>query len=246
MINTRGVRITRRWVRSLATLMALCYYQSHMALFLLASLPLLFGLVVLLPWEPRRAPRTIALALTFLKGALIFFPGYLVILLTRRIFGFSYDGLLLYLSLLHQDHLVPLLVALGGFLLLQKKMSFSSSDESIFLTVFAYLAGFFSLLNLADALRTWGGWEAYTLFLLPLLRIGAALLVSLLAQKFFRWEGRNAGLFCGAGAALAFLLTLASFFYSSGRLGWSIVLAVASVCAGVAFFAMRFPRAVRD
>ena len=217
-----------------------------MALFLLASLPLLFSLVVLLPWEPRRAPRTLTLVLTLLKGALIFFPGYLVILLTRRIFGFSHDGLLLYLSLLHQDHLVPLCVALGGFLLLQKKLDFPASDESIFLTVFAYLAGFFSLLNIADALRTWGGWEAYTLFLLPLLRIGAALLVSLLGQKFFRWEGRDAVFFCGAGAVLAFLLALSSFFYSSGRLGWSIVFAAAPVCAGVAYFAMRFPRAVRN
>jgi hypothetical protein len=217
-----------------------------MALFLLASLPLLFSLVVLLPWEPRRVPRTLTLVLTLLKGALIFFPGYLVILLTRRIFGFSHDGMLLYLSLLHQDHLVPLLVALGGFLLLQKKLDLSASDESIFLTVFAYLAGFFSLLNIADALRTWGAWQAYTLFLLPLLRIGAALLVSLLAQKFFRWEGRDAGFFCGAGAALAFLLALSSFFYSRGRLGWSIVLAAAPVCAGVVFFAMRFPRAVKD
>jgi len=217
-----------------------------MALFLLASLPLLFSLVVLLPWEPRRAPRTLTLVLTLLKGALIFFPGYLVILLTRRIFGFSHDGLLLYLSLLHQDHLVPLCVALGGFLLLRKKLDLSASDESIFLTVFAYLAGFFSLLNIADALRTWGGWQAYTLFLLPFLRIGAALLVSLLAQKLFRWKGRDAGFFCGAGAALTFLLALSSYFYSRGMLAWSIVLAAAPVLAGMAFFAMRFPRTVRD
>jgi hypothetical protein len=217
-----------------------------MALFLFTSLPLLFSLVVLLPWEPRRAPGTLTLVLILLKGALIFFPGYIVILLTRRIFGFSHDGVLLYLSLLQQDHLVPLLVALGGFLLLQKKLDLAASDESIFLAVFAYLAGFLSLLNIADALRTWGGWDAYTLFLLPLLRIGAALLVSLVAQRFFRWEGRDAGFFCGAGAALAFLLALSSFFYSRGRLGWSIVLAAAPVLAGVAFFAMRFPRAVRD
>jgi len=217
-----------------------------MALFLFVSLPLLFSLVILLPWEPRRAPRTLTLVLTMLKGALVFFPGYLVILLTRRMFGFSHDGVLLYLSLLHQDHLVPLLAALGGFLLVQKKLGFPASDEGIFLTVFSYFAGFFSLLNIADALRTWGGWEAYTLFLLPFLRIGAALLVSLLAQKLFRWEGRNAAFFCGAATVLAFLFALSSFFFSHGRLGWAIVLAAAPVCAGVAFFAMRFPRVVRD
>jgi hypothetical protein len=217
-----------------------------MVLFLLASLPLLFSLVILLPWDRRQAPRPVTLSVTFLKGVLIFFPAYLIVLLMRRIVGFSFDGFLLFLSLLLRDHLVPVLAALGGFLLMQKKMDFPATDEGIFLTVFSFLAGFFSMMNLADAVRTWGVGEADAFFLLPFLRIGATLLLSLAAQRFFRWEGRDGASWCAAGAALSCLLTLGSFFFYSGRLGWAILLTAAPALSGVVVFALRFPRAVKD
>jgi hypothetical protein len=217
-----------------------------MILFLIASLPLLFCLVALLPWPPVQSPRVLMLLSTFLKGVLLFFPGYLAILIVRRIFGFSYDGFLFYLSVLLRDHLAPGLAAAGAFLLLQRSMKISGTDESIFLTVFSFIAGFLGMVNIADALRTWGDWDANSLFLLPVLRIAFALLFALAAQRFYRWEGRDGWLFCGAGAALALLLALSSFFFGTSRLAVSILIAVLGVVIGVGLFAMRFPRAVRD
>jgi hypothetical protein len=219
---------------------------ATMALYLITALPLFFVLVALLPWNPSRAPRTLSLMSTFLKGALVFLPAYLGILLARGALGFSYEGLLLYLSLLQRDHLVPVLAGLGGFLLLQKKLSISRNNESIFLTVFSYLAGFFTMLNLTDALPASGSWDAYALFFLPSLRLATVLLLSLLAERFFRWEGTEGGLFCGAGAALAILLSLSSFFFRINRTGWSILFAVVPLLTAISLFAMRFPRALRD
>jgi hypothetical protein len=219
---------------------------ATMVLYLIAALPLFFALVTFLPWNQSRAPRTLTLMATFLKGALIFLPAYLVILLVRGVFGFSHEGPLLYLSLLHHDHLVPVLAGLGGFLLLQKKLDISRDDETVFLTVFSYLSGFFGMLNLTDAFSASGSWDAYALFLLPSLRLANVLLLSLLAQRFFRWEGREAALFCCAAAGLAVLLTLSSFFCRINRAGWSILLAVVPLLAAISSFAMRFPRAVRD
>lgn len=216
-----------------------------MVLFLITELPVLFVMVAFLPWKSGQVPRTLSLMSTFLKGVLVFLPSYLVILLARGVFGFSYEGFLLYLSLLQRDHLVPVLAALAGFLLVQKKLSFSGAEEGIFLTVFSFMAGFFTLMNLTDALRTWGGWDAYVLFLLPLLRLGTVVLLSLLAQRFFRWEGSEGGLFIAAGAALAFLLGLPSFFYRINRVGWSVLLAMLALLGSVWLFAMRFPRALR-
>jgi hypothetical protein len=216
-----------------------------MALFLIASLPLLFCLVVLLPWERRQAPRTTMLTITFFKGVLLFFPGYLAVLIVRKIFGFSFDGFLLYLSLWQRDFLVPTLAAIGAFLLLQRKLAFPATDEGIFLVVFAFLAGFFSMMNLADTVRTWGRGEADSLFLLPFNRLGATLLVSLVAQRFYRWEGRDAAGWLVAAAALCCLMALGSWFFFSGRLALSIVLTVVCVGAGIVGFALRFPRAVR-
>ncbi len=217
-----------------------------MVLYLIAAFPLFFALVAFLPWNQARAPRTLALMATLLKGALVFLPAYLVILLVRGIFGFSYEGLLLYLSLLQHDHLVPLLAALGGFLLLQKRLSISRDEETIFLTVFAYLSGFFGMLSLTDAFSASGSWDAYALFVLPTLRLAAVLLVSLLAQRYYRWEGTEGALFCGAAAGLALLLSLSSFFSRINRAGLAILLAVVPLLTALSFFGMRFPRALRN
>jgi hypothetical protein len=216
-----------------------------MFLFLVASLPLLFSLVVLLPWNARQAPRPLSLVTTFMKGVLVFFPGYLALLIVRRIFGFSYDGILLFLSLLQRDHLFPLLAAVGGFLLLKKTLAIQGTDESIFLTVFAFVAGFLSMLNIADWLLSWGTWDAYVLFVLPSLRAAAALAVALFAQRYFRWEGRDGVLFCAVAGGCAVALTACSYLFRVTRVWGAVVLCVAFVAAAVAMLASRFPRAVR-
>jgi hypothetical protein len=216
-----------------------------MILFQIASLPLLFALVVTLPWDRRRVPGGLSLASTFLKGILLFFPGYLAILIVRKIFGFSYDGFLLYLSLLLRDHLAPVLAALGGFLLVQRKLEMYGSEEHTFLTVFAFVSGFFSMVNITDMVRTWGTWDAYVVFLLPTLRIALALGLALSAQRFYRWEGRDGVLFCGGGAALSLLAALSSFLLRSSRPGWGAACAVILVTAGAFSFATQFPRVLR-
>ena len=216
-----------------------------MFLFLVASLPLLFCCVVLLPWTARQSPRTLTLVSTFLKGVLLFFPGYLALLIVRRIFGFSWDGFLLFLSLFQRDHLFPVLAAIGGFLLIQKALVIPATDEGIFLTVFACVSGFLSMLNIADWLRSWGNWDGYALFILPGLRAAAALFVALAAQKYYRWEGRDGALFCAAAGAFALALAVISYLYSASRVGLSVVLCVLLALAGAAAVAMRFPRVLR-
>ena len=217
-----------------------------MVLYLIAAVPLIFAFVVFLPWNRSRAPETLTLMGTFLKGALVFLPAYLVILLLRAIFGFSYEGFFLYLSLLLHDHLVPVLAGLGGFLLLKWKLNITRDDETIFLTVFSFLSGFFGMLNLTDAFFASGSWDPYALYLLPSLRLATVLFVSLFAQRFFRWEGSDGVLFCGAAAGLAILLNFSSFFCRINRAGWSALLVVVPLLVAISFFAMRFPRALRD
>ncbi len=217
-----------------------------MALFLISSLPLLFALICVLRWNARQAPRPLALASTYLKGLLFFFPGYLVILIVRRIFGFSYNGVLFYFSLLQQDHLVPLLTAMTGFLLVQKALAIAPSDERVFLYSFAGISGFLSMMNVADALRTLGSWDAYTLFLLPCLRIAGALAVALTARRFYRWEGRDGVKFFAVAAAASAVLTACGYLACTGRMGWAAALSGAAVIGCIVAFAGRFPRAVQE
>jgi hypothetical protein len=182
---------------------------------------------------------------TFFKGALLFFPGYLVILIIRAIVGYSYDGFLLYLSLLVRDHWTPMLSAVGGFILLQRFMTISGTDESIFLVVFAFLSGFLSLLNITDFIRGWGTWTGYELFLLPCLRIAAIIMISVIARRSFRWEGRDAARLAAAAAALMALLALGSFLLARSYLLWAGLGTAAALVSAVIIFAMRFPRALR-
>ncbi len=216
-----------------------------MQLFLVASLPLFFCLVMLLPWGRGEVPPSLTLVITFLKGVLLFFPGYLVVLLLRGIFGFSYDGFVLYLSLLLRDHCAPLLAGVGAFLLIQRTLVFSGTDEGIFLTVFSFLCGFVAMINLTDLVRAWSVWTGYDLFLLPVLRLAAVLLIALSAPGFFRWEGRDAVLFAAAAAAMTLILALASFLDRRSLPWWAGAAALAALAAGISLFAMRFPRAVR-
>ncbi len=216
-----------------------------MSLFLIASLPLSFLLMLWLPWNPRKAPETVVLVGTFLKGVLLFFPGFLVILILRRIFGFSYGGFLLYLSLFLRDHLAPILAALGCLLVMKGKLQVSGAEEDNFLGVFAFLSGFLAMQNLADLVRTWGNWTAYVLFLLPILRLSAVLFISLAARRFYPWEGRDAVLLCLAGAAVAVGQTLPGFLFFVNRPLWSILLTVLPLLGAILSFTMRFPRVVR-
>lgn len=216
-----------------------------MELFLLFLFPLTFVLLIWLPWRPRSTPERAFLVGTFFKGVLMFFPGYLVILIFRRIFGFSYSGFVLFLSLLQRDQLVPLLAALGSLLVLKSKLEISGIEEENFLAVFAFLAGFMAMLNIADMVRSWGNWSAYLLFLLPMLRLSAVLVLAMAARRFFPWEGRDAAWLLAAGGGLALGFTIPGFLFIISREGWSVLLTVLPLLASILWFAMKFPRVVR-
>jgi len=216
-----------------------------MALFLLLVFPLFFLLLIWLPWGLRSASETAFLVGTFFKGALMFFPGFIAILIFRRIFGFSYSGFVLFLSLLQRDQLVPLLAAIGSLLVLKSKLEISSVEEENFLGVFAFLAGFMAMMDIADMVRTWGNWDASVLFFLPLQRVSAVLVISLGARRFFPWEGRDAVWLLAVGAGLALGFSVPSFLFLISRGWWSFLLTVLPLLAAMLWFAMKFPRVVR-
>ena len=216
-----------------------------MTLFLLTSLPLVFLLLLWLPWRSSRIPEITVLLGIFLKGVLIFFPGYIAVVIVRRIFGFSYGGVLLFLSLFLRDQLFPLLAAIGGFLIMKSKLQISGLDEENFLSVFAFLAGFLAMMNIADMARSWGYWDSYLLFLLPLQRLASVIIVSLAARRFFPWEGRDAAFLCALTAALALGLAVPAYLVHVNRPLWSVLVTAAALVAGIFAFAARFPRVVR-
>jgi hypothetical protein len=180
----------------------------------------------------------------FLKGLLCFIPGYLILLILRAIVGFAFSGLPLYLSLLVRDQLGPLALGLGGFILIQKTFVFPATRDGIFLTACSFFSGFFAMFGAMDFLAAYGHWEASGLFVFPLLRMSAIVLVSLAAQYFYRWQGRAAAAYLGTGASLSFLLAFVAWLYELNFRGWSAILGALTFGGAAALFILRHPMAL--
>ncbi len=214
-----------------------------MIFFLLFGVPI-FGLfVALLHWDNDLAPRRMAMFSAFLWGLLCFFPGYIGVLVVRRIAGSPLWGFSLYLSLLFRDAIAPFLLGVGGFMLAQKKLVFPATREGIFLASFCFLTGFFSLFGMADFLNLYGNWDALDLFLVPLLRMAAIVLGSLAALRFFRWQGRDAAAYAGLCASLGVPLAFLLWLYEVNFRWLSVALAAVSFCGVLVLLAWQFPRA---
>ncbi len=217
-----------------------------MVLFLLTAAPLFFAFLVLLPWRTDRAPERLFLGVQFLRGVLFFFPAWIVLLLLRRIAGFSWSGFPLFLSLLVHHHLAPVLLAVGAFVLAVRKLTYPSTDEGVFLTVLAILSGFAWMLGVADFVANYGRWDAHVLFLLPMTRLAVVLFLATIARGFERWEGRSGLQFSAAAAGAALLGAVASFLKVINRGVWGFLLAGALFVAALVIAAARYPQALRE
>lgn len=212
-----------------------------MTLFLLSAMPLLFAFAVWLPWDELKAPRRLFLVFHFLRGALLFFPAWLILLLARRIAGFASSGFALFLSLLAHDHLPPILLAVCGFLLVMRAVPYPSSDEGVFLTAVSFLSGFFAMMGVADFLAGYGRWDAHALFLLPLSRVAAVLFLAAIARRYERWEGRAGLAFCGVAAGVSVLACAASFLLRANRGLFAFVMVAVFLAGSVLFAAATCP-----
>jgi hypothetical protein len=213
-----------------------------MILFLLTAMPLLFAFAILLPWDEGKAPQKLFLVFQFLRGVLLFFPAWLVLFVLRRIAGFAYSGFPLFLSLLVRDHLLPILLAAGGFLLVVRAIEYPSSDEGVFLTAVSYLSGFFAMMSVADFVSGYGRWDAHALFLLPLSRVAVVLFLAAAARRFERWEGRVGVVYCAVAAGAAVLACTGSFLFSVNLGVFAFVLVSLFFAAAAVFAAAMFPR----
>lgn len=217
-----------------------------MVLFLLTAAPALFAFAVLLPWRPERSPEKLFLGIQFLRGILLFFPAWLVLLILRRVAGFSWNGFPLYLSLLVHDHLGPALLGVGAFVLAVRRLDYPATDEGVFLTTLAILGGFTWMLCVKDFIADYGRWDARVLFLLPVTRLAAMLFLATVARAFERWEGRSGALFSAVAAGTAALAATASFLQVLNRGVWGFLLAAGLFLAALLVAAARYPQALRE
>ena len=205
-----------------------------------------FAFLALLPWRTDRVPDKLFLAVQFLRGVLFFFPAWIVLLLLRRIVGFSHSGFPLFLSLLLHDHAAPVLLAVGAFVLAVRRLQYTPTDEGVFLTTAAFLSGFYWMLSIADFIAEYGRWSALVLFLLPAVRLAVVLFLATIAREFERWEGRNGVLFSAVAAGAAVLSATASFLVMINRGVWGFLLGAGLFVAALLIGAARYPQVLRE
>jgi hypothetical protein len=215
-----------------------------MSLFLLFSVPLFCIFILFLAWGRDLVPRDYFLISTFFKGLLCFFPAYIILAIVKTVVGSAYTGFALYLTLLVRIHLTPIILAAGAFLLVQRKLVFPATSEGIFLTAFSFLSGFYTLFGIADVMALYGSQDFLSLFLTPLQRLAVLVLVSIIARRFYRWEGRDCASFLGACAAIAMLLALIDWVYSISLRGIAAVLTTGAFLGVAVLFVLEFPRAL--
>jgi hypothetical protein len=214
-------------------------------LFLLGAVPLGALFVALLPWEAKLVPRRPYLATVFLRGMLWALPAWAAVLIFRRFVGDTLTGFPLYLTLLVAEQVLPIGLGLASFLLAQRRFEFPSTEEGILLVALCFLAGFLSVLDVAEFLRSWNAWDAHALFLLPLQRISVALAISMAAHRFYRWEGSLGWLFAGLTAAALPVLAVFSFLFEINLVGIAWGLGCALFAASAVVFALRYARVLR-
>jgi len=217
-----------------------------MSLFQITGMPIVFAFIIAARWTSAREPRREVLLSIFVKGLLCFLPGYILLAIFRGIIGSSLTGFTLYLSLFFREHLFPLALASGAFVLFQGKLEYPATDEGIVLAVFAFLSGFYALFGTMDFFALYGYWGAEDLFLLPLLRIATVLALSMIAPRFYRFQGSYAAAFMGCTAALCLPAAFISWIYALNVKILATALAGAAFCAAAAALFIRFPGIVLE
>lgn len=208
-----------------------------MILFLVTSIPIFFfGITTFL--NSNRDSSTIPIK-AFFKGFLWFWPAILLYLLLMSFFPISYNPFGFYVYFLLNDHLLHLILVIGGYLLFYGIPDYRNIKEKIF-ELFAFLAGYFTLISLFDFISNYNHFGGYILFMLPLIRMATILLVSLLLMKFLFEIGMLRFFYLSLLIIIPFIANIITVAYMGNQIIISILLILAYVIgSGLCFYFLR-------
>ena len=193
-----------------------------MSLFAILGVPCLTVFLVLA--ERKAAPagripsRREAPVAEFIKGFSYAVPCLVVMLLVRRYVHLSYRSFSLYLLFLFTDHLIPV-VFLGV-------LYFWAYAQKGYGSLLLFGGGFYTLVGIVEIFTHYGQFEAYHLFLLPVLHMAELLFVTIFFLRFQEWYGVIRVLFLVLLVAVPFLSGAITYLYLQSYLLWAVLLTV--------------------
>jgi hypothetical protein len=188
-----------------------------MALFLLFSIPV-FNLLLIF-WENRYSydrSGTITewkeYLYTFLKGVLIFLPGFIIYSFIKSLFPLNYSLLGIFFYYLIFDYLIYIAVILSLYFLLkffQKKEKYRID----FLDFAVFASGYFTMVALQNTFLHFNEDNSYYLFFLPIAYLSLIVLVSHLIEKIFESADITKILLICLLSVTPFIMALISYLY---------------------------------
>jgi hypothetical protein len=166
-------------------------------------------------------------ALAFIKGFFYAVPCLVVMFLVRRYVPLSYRGFPLYGLFLITDHLIPM-VFLGV-------LFFLAYSRSSYAPLLAFGGGFYTLVGIVEIVANFGEFEAYHLFLLPVIRMAVLLFFTLFFLRFGEWYGLVRVLYLVLLIAVPFLAGAITFLYMLSYVLWAGLLSLLFFLGSLAY-----------
>ncbi len=207
-----------------------------MFLFLLTAVPIAYLLLLSFGGQTNQ-PAAITLV-PFVKGALLFLPVIVLLLILEQIVPEQFNPGRLYLRYALLRMAVPFLIAAAGALLVVRgglKNDFAGGTTA----VLSFMSGYYSVLGIFDTVANIGETDAYILFMLPTLRLVIIALVPFVLIDALRAYGFARVAAFLAAAAVPFALAAVPWLYRLGFLGGAVGLSAALVVIAAAVY-LRF------
>ena len=187
------------------------YISFIISFFLLISIPLFSGIAVSLFFKS-----------DFISGRFkkVFFMGMffyvlvqILLLLVGLFYKINYDKSALFIYLWINEIFIVLLFALAGYFLMLRKGLFRQDSYREFPFIFSYASGFFAFSGLSKIVNSLLKFDAYILFIFPVIRIVVLLLFSILIIEASTRRGYVSILIYSLFLPLTLLLALVPWFY---------------------------------
>ena len=208
------------------------------SLFLLFSVILFSGIVIsyFFKWDFN----TGRFKKVFFIGMFFYFVAQIILLLISSFFTIKYNQTYLFMYLWIKEVFVIIIVILSGYFYLLKKGLFRQDSYREFPYIFSYTSGFFALSGLIKIVTSLLKFDAYILFLYPVICIILLLLFSIIIIEAGTRRGYVSVLIYSLLLPLSLLVALVPWFYYLNYILAAIGVAVASLSiAGVLFYILK-------
>ncbi len=212
------------------------YISFIISSFLLISVPLFSGLVIsrYFKWDFISS----RFKQVFFMGTVFYILARVLLLLIGIMYRINYDKSSLFLYLWINEIFIVLLAASAGYFILLKKGMFRQDSYREFPLIFSYSSGFFALSGLSKIVDSLLKFDAYILFLYPLINIVLLLLFSIIIIEAGTRRGYISILIYFLLLPLSLVLILVPWFYYTNYIPAAIGIALSSLAGSSGLFYM--------